>query len=345
MDNLELKPLIKPRRLVPELATLTDTFGRFYAEPFERGFGVTLGNSLRRVLLSSIHGAAATTVRIEGVRHEFTHVPNVLEDVNDITLNIKNIIFKMEGVQGPLVILLDKQGPGEAKAGDFQLPPNLKILNPDLKIATLSKDAHLRMELNVQQGRGYTPAAYPKFEDESDIGIIPIDALYSPVKNVRYFVEEARVGQRTDYDRLILEVTTNGAVRPDDAVSYAAFLLRQHLEIFLRSEEEVTAVETFVEKTEEVSPLAEIQAKLDKSIEELELSVRSYNCLEAAGIKTIRDLVQKSESDMLKYRNFGRKSLSEIKNILKEMGLQFNMELDERGIPIPTVESADEDKA
>jgi len=334
METVELKPLIKPRRLIPDLATLNDRFGRFYAEPFERGFGVTLGNSLRRVLLSSIQGAAATAVRIESVRHEFTHVPGAAEDVNDIILSLKNVIFKMDGVHGPTTVLLEKSGPGIATASDFQLPEFLHVLNPDHPIATLTKDGALRMEVQVQQGRGYIPAIYPKFEDESDIGLLPIDAIFSPVRNVRYYVEEARVGQRTDYDRLILEVTTNGAVRPDEAVSYAGRVLRDHLDLFIRAEDEQAAAESYVEEQEEVSPIAELEEKLDKSIEELELSVRSYNCLEAAGIKTIRDLVQKTESEMLKYRNFGRKSLSEIKSILKEMGLQFNMQLDERGLPI-----------
>lgn len=342
METLELKPLIKPRRLTADLTTLTDTFGRFFAEPFERGFGITLGNSLRRVLLSSIQGAAATAVRFEGVRHEFTFVPGVAEDVNDIILNIKNVIFKVDGVHGPINIYIDKKGPGVVTAADFQIPEFLRVLNPDQLLATLSKDAHFRMELTVQQGRSYIPATYPKFEDEGDIGILPVDALFSPIKNVRYHVEEARVGQRTDYDRLIMEVTTNGAVRPDEAISYAARLLRDHLDLFIRSEDEGVPLEPFQEERPEETPLSEIEAKLDKSIEELELSVRSYNCLEAAGIKTIRDLVQKTESEMLKYRNFGRKSLSEIKGILKEMGLTFSMKLDERGIPIPSSEDKEE---
>ena len=335
MENIELKPLLKPRRLIADLATLTDTYGKFFAEPFERGFGVTLGNSLRRVLLSSIQGAAAISVRIEGVRHEFTSPAGCVEDINDIVLNMKNVIFKVEGIHEAITIYLEKKGPGTAVAGDFQLPEFVKVLNPDLHLVTLSKDAVFRMEATVAQGRGYIPAIYPKFEDESDIGKLPIDALFSPIKNVNFKVEEARVGQRTDYDRLILEVVTNGAIRPDEAVSFAARLLRDHLDIFIRSEDESVTLETYAEEKTEEAPITAIEAKLDKSIEELELSVRSYNCLEAAGIKTIRDLVQKSETDMLKYRNFGRKSLSEIKNILKEMGLSFNMKLDERGIPIP----------
>ncbi len=344
MDTVELKPLIKPRRLIPDLATLTDRFGRFYAEPFERGFGVTLGNSLRRVLLSSIQGGAATAVRFENVRHEFTHIPGAAEDVNDVILNLKNVIFKVDGVHAPTVIELEKKGPGVATAGDFQLPDFIHVLNPEQPVVTLTKDATVQMKVQVQQGRGYVPAVYAKFEEESDIGLLPIDALFSPIKNVRYYVEEARVGQRTDYDRLILEVTTNGAVRPDEAVSFASRILRDHLDLFIRAEDEQVAPESYVEEQEEVSPLDELQAKLDKSIEELELSVRSYNCLEAAGIKTIRDLVQKTESEMLKYRNFGRKSLSEIKSILKDMGLQFNMELDERGLPVLPLEEKEKEK-
>ncbi len=344
MENFDLKPLIKPRRLIADPTTLTATFGRFSAEPFESGFGATIGNSLRRVLLSSIHGTAAVAMRIEGIRHEFTAPAGVVEDVNDIMMNIKQIIFKSEGIHGPMLIHIEKKGPCEITAGDFQLPPTLEILNPEQRICTLGANGHFRLEVTVKQGRGYAPAVYAKFDDESEIGILPIDAVFSPIRTVRFLVEEARVGQRTDYDRLILEVTTNGAIRPDDAVSYASKILRDHLDIFIRAEDEVTTAEPFVEQAEAASPASEIIEKLDRSIEELELSVRSYNCLEAAGIKTIRDLVQKSESEMLKYRNFGRKSLSEIKAILKEMGLGFSMRLDERGIPIAPAEDTEEER-
>lgn len=334
--ELELKPLIRPSRLVPDAVTLTETFGKFTAEPFERGFGHTIGNSLRRVLLSSIQGAAATSVRIEGIRHEFTGIPGAMEDVNDVILNLKQVVFKMDGVHGKSTIYLDKKGPGVVRAGDFELADHVQVLNPDQPIATLTDGGHLRMEVLVAQGRGYQPAIYGTMEDEDDIGIIPIDAVFTPVRQVAYRVTEARVGQRTDYDRLILEVTTNGSVRPEEAVSFAAKILRDHLDLFIRLEDQTTSVVGSADAGDKESAAeSDVQKLLDKSIEELELSVRSFNCLEAASIKTIRDLVQKTESEMLKYRNFGRKSLSEIKNILKEMGLSFNMRFDERGMPIP----------
>jgi DNA-directed RNA polymerase subunit alpha len=334
--ELELKPLIRPTRLVPDPVTLSETYGRFTAEPFERGFGATIGNSLRRVLLSSIQGAAAVSVRFEGIRHEFAGITGALEDVNDVILNLKQVVFKMDGVHGKATIFLDRKGPGVVKAGDFELPDHLEVLNPEQPVATLSAEGHLRMEVLVAQGRGYKPAEYETMEDEEDIGIIPIDAVFSPVRQVSYKVTNARVGQRTDYDRLIMDVITNGAVRPEEAVSYASKILRDHLDLFIRAEDEhASIVQGVEEESAEATKESDIQRLLDKSIEELELSVRSYNCLEAASIKTIRDLVQKSESEMLKYRNFGRKSLSEIKGILKEMGLGFNMKFDERGMPIP----------
>lgn len=333
--ELELKPLIRPSRLQPDPVTLSETFGRFSAEPFERGFGNTIGNSLRRILLSSIQGAAATSVRFEGIRHEFMGIPGAREDVNDVILNLKQVVFKMDGVHGRATIFLDKKGPGPVTAGDFEIPDHVQVLNQDQVIANLTTDGHLRMEVLVAQGRGYQPAIYGTMEDEDDIGIIPIDAVFSPVRQVSYKVSDARVGQRTDYDRLLIEVTTNGSVRPEEAISFASKILRDHLDLFIRAEDQqASAVSGAEAEGVEGAADSDIQRLLDKSIEELELSVRSFNCLEAASIKTIRDLVQKSESEMLKYRNFGRKSLSEIKAILKEMGLGFNMELDERGLPI-----------
>lgn len=337
--DLDLKPLIRPPRLVPDPVTLSDSYGRFTAEPFERGFGNTIGNSLRRILLSSIQGAAATSVRFEGIRHEFSGIPGAKEDVNDVILNLKQVVFKMEGVHGKATVFLDKKGPGVVRAGDFELPDHVRVLNPEQPIATLSETGHLRMEVLVAQGRGYQPALYGEMEDEDDIGIIPIDAVFSPVRQVAYKVSDARVGQRTDYDRLVLEVTTNGSIAPQEAVSFAAKILRDHLDLFIRAEDQETfAVAGADSDGADRSPDSDIQRLLDKSIEELELSVRSFNCLEAAQIKTIRDLVQKTESEMLKYRNFGRKSLSEIKAILKDMGLGFSMKLDENGIPVPAGE-------
>lgn len=334
--ELELKPLIRPTRLVADKLTLSETFGRFTVEPLERGFGTTMGNSLRRILLSSIQGAAATSVRIEGVRHEFTGIKGAREDVNDVILNLKQIIFKMVPPNTKATIYINKTGPGKVFARDFELPEGLTILNPEQPVAELTSNATLNLELLVTLGRGYLPAQYPEMEDEDDIGILPIDAVFSPIRKVRYDVSEARVGQRTDYDRLVIEVTTNGSVMPADAISYAAKLLRDHLDLFIKAEDRDVlpgdaGAGAGAEGEDGVLPLV---AVLDKSIEELELSVRSYNCLEAAGIKTIRDLVQKTESEMLKYRNFGRKSLSEIKAILKGYNLGFNMKLDERGLPV-----------
>lgn len=336
--ELELKPLIRPNKLQPDPVTLSDTYGKFTAEAFERGFGTTIGNSLRRILLSSVQGAAATSVRFEGIRHEFSGIPGATEDVNDVVLNLKQVVFKMTGVHGKATVFLDKKGPGVVTAGDFELPEHVEVLNPEQPIATLSADGHLEMEVLVAQGRGYQPANYEKMEDEEDIGIIPIDAVFSPVKQVAYRVEASRVGQRTDYDKLILEVTTNGSVTPQEAISYSAKILRDHLDLFIRAEDAQSLTVSGGDSGEEREKPDNIELLLDKSIEELELSVRSFNCLEAASIKTIRDLVQKSEGEMLKYRNFGRKSLSEIKAILKDMGLSFNMELDERGLPVPARE-------
>ena len=224
--ELELTPLIRPPRLVPDKLTLSDTFGRFTLEPLDRGYGTTLGNALRRVLLASIPGAAATSVRFEGVRHEFTAVPGAREDVNDVILNLKQVVFKMNGTAMGATITLKKKGPGRVTAGDFELPEEVSVLNPDQHIAELTKDAVLDMDVLVAMGRGYMPAQYPDLEDEDDIGILPIDAVFSPIKKVRYEVSDARVGQRTDYDRLVFEVTTNGTVRPEEAISYAAKLLR-----------------------------------------------------------------------------------------------------------------------
>jgi len=331
---MELKEFILPRALVCDRETATDTYARFQAEPFERGFGVTLGNSLRRVLLSSIQGAAITSIQIEGVRHKFEDIPGVKEDVLQIMLNLRSVVFRLAPEKASTTIYLDIEGPGKVTARDLQLNPSIEVLTPDQHVATLMEGATLRLMMTVRQGRGYVPAEEFK-EDDSPIGFIPMDAAFSPIVNAKYSVESARVGQHTDYDRLIIEVTTNGAVKPEDAISHAARVLRDHLNLFItmREVEEEKAAEE--EVTEEEIRMELVQEQLDKSIEELELSVRSYNCLEAAGIKTIRDLVQKTESEMLKYRNFGRKSLTEIKTILKNMGLSFSMRIDENGMPVP----------
>ncbi|MCE5228319.1 DNA-directed RNA polymerase subunit alpha [bacterium] len=330
---MNFKSMIKPRHLQFDAEQLTSTFGRFVAEPFERGFGVTVGNSLRRILLSSIPGAAIVSIRVEGIEHEFMHKDGVQEDISDIVLNLKALNIKMSPTIPAMTVYLEATGPGEVKASQIELPEGVEILNSGQVIAHLAEDTVLQMEINLATGRGYVPASEFK-KDPDDIGLIAIDAVFSPIHNVKYQVEAARVGQQTDFDRLILEVTTDGTVAPEDAVSTAAQILKQHMDIFVRPGEEIEPAPAVAEEAEAVAPTSDIEEKLDKSIEELELSVRSYNCLEAAGIKTIRDLVVKGESEMLKYRNFGRKSLTEIKNILKEMGLGFNMKLDETGMPI-----------
>lgn len=329
---MDFKSMIKPRHLQVDSAVAAD-HGVFVAEPFERGFGVTIGNSLRRILLSSIPGAAVVSIRIEGIAHEFQIKDGVKEDISDIILNLKGLNIKMSPTQSSATAYLEVTGPGEVTAAQVDLPEGVEILNPDLVIAHLAADTVLQMEINIATGRGYVPASEFK-KDPDDIGLIALDAGFSPVRKVKYSTTNARVGQMTDFDRLILEVTTNGTVAPEEAVSTAAQILKNHMDIFIRPGEEIEVVGQVGEEAVELMTSTELEEKLDKSIEELELSVRSFNCLEAAGIKTIRDLVQKSEGDMLKYRNFGRKSLTEIKNILREMGLGFNMRLDETGMPI-----------
>lgn len=330
---MEFRDLLIPRALYCEEETLTDSYGKFFAEPFERGFGVTLGNSLRRVLLSSITGSAITSIQIEGVKHQFEDIEGVKEDVMHLILNLKKLVFRLDPGKTTTTIYLDVEGPGVVTGADFQLNQSVEILNPSQQIATLMEGSSLRMMATVQQGRGYVPAE--EFKDrDAPIGYIPVDAMFSPVRNVKYTVENARVGQQTDYDRLILEVSTNGAVRPQDAISHSARILRDQFNLFITMRDESAIIDVDEEQAREEEAMNIMQEQLDKSIEELELSVRSYNCLEAAGIKTIRDLVQKTESEMLKYRNFGRKSLNEIKSILKGMNLSFNMTFDESGMPV-----------
>ncbi len=311
----------KPKRLEIDTETLTSTYGKFYAQPFERGFGTTIGNALRRVLLSSIEGAAITAVKIEGVLHEFSSLPGVVEDVTDIILNLKQIPIKMHTTDEKL-LTIDVERKGKVTASDLQGDSAIDILEPDAPIATLSENGRLRAELRVSTGRGYV-SADKNFDDDMGIGYIPIDSVHSPVRRVNYHVEAARIGQATDYDRLVLEVWTNGTISPTDAVGLAATLLRDHLTIFVNADHE-TALEGAGEG-ELPENLAEY---LNKSVDELELSVRSANCLKNAGIRTIRDLVQRSEKEMLETKNFGRKSLNEIKDILRPMGLSLGMELE-----------------
>lgn len=311
-----------PKRIEVERATRTNRYGRFTAEPFERGFGTTVGNALRRVLLSSLEGGAVTSVQIEGIYHEFSAIPGVREDVTDIILNVKELLLKMHGY-GPKVISLQAEGEGEVTAKDIVTDSDIEVLNPNLHIATLNKDGKLNIQMNVKKGRGYVPAEM-NVEEDMPAQAIPIDAIFAPIQKVNFSVENARVGRRADYDKLTLEVTTNGSLSPEESVSQAAQILRDHLEIFVNFKEE-TRPEL---PTVDVDRVRLIE-NLKRSVDELELSVRSYNCLKNANIRNIGELVQKTEAEMLKTRNFGRKSLNEIKEILETMGLSLGMKLDE----------------
>ncbi len=313
----------RPKRLEFERETLTDRFGRFYAQPFERGFGTTVGNALRRVLLSSIEGAAVTAVKIEGVLHEFSPIQGVVEDATDIILNLKQIPIKVHTDQ-PKTLVVRAMKPGEVRARDIEVDADVEILEPDAHIATVGEGGRLEMELRIKRGRGYV-SADKNFDEDLGIGWIPIDSVHSPVKRVNYTVEAARIGQVTDYDKLTLEVSTNGAVTARDAVSLAAKLIRDHFTIFVGLDE---AADQPLDGAAD-QPASSVNEHLDKSVEELELSVRSYNCLKNANIRTLRELVQKTEGEMLKTKNFGRKSLNEIKEILAGMGLSLGMRLDQ----------------
>ena len=313
----------RPKRLEFERETLTDRFGRFYAQPFERGFGTTIGNAMRRVLLSSIEGAAVTAVKIEGVLHEFSPIPGVVEDATDIILNLKQVPLKMHS-DATKTLYLNITKAGEVRARDIQTDADVEILEPDAHIATVADNGRLQMEMRVKRGRGYV-SADKNFDEDLGIGWIPIDSVHSPIKKVNYLVEAARIGQNTDYDKLTIDVWTNGSVTPRDSVSLSSKLIRDHLNIFINLED---AGELAQEAAGD-SPRVASNENLDKSVEELELSVRSYNCLKNANIRTIRELVQKSEGEMLKTKNFGRKSLNEIKEILSTMGLSLGMRLDQ----------------
>jgi len=313
----------RPKRLDYERDTLTDRFGRFHAQPFERGFGTTVGNALRRVLLSSIEGAAITAVKIEGVLHEFSPIQGVVEDATDIILNLKQVPMRMH-VDHTKELRLKANTAGAVTAGDIETDADIEILDPEIHIATIGEGGSLDLELRVNRGRGYV-SADRNFDEDLGVGWIPIDSVHSPIKKVNYLVEAARLGQTTDYDKLTVDVWTDGAVTARDAVSLGAKLLRDHLNIFINMDE---PVEPEPEPTED-EPTVLANEHLDKSVEELELSVRSYNCLKNAEIRTIRELVQKTEPEMLRTKNFGRKSLNEIKEILLEMGLNLGMRFDE----------------
>jgi len=315
--------LIRPKRIDIDEKTHTSTYGEFICHPLEKGFGNTLGNALRRVLLSSIYGAAIVSVKIDGILHEFSTIPGVKEDVTDIVLNLKEVRLKLHQ-NGPRIIRIDATKGGIIKAGDIITDGTVDILNPDHHIATLSDGHSLKAEMVVQEGKGYVPAKKEK-DSEQPEGTINIDAVFSPIKKVAYTVSYSRVGQVTDYDRVVLEVWTDGGVLPEDAVAYAAKILKEQLDVFINFEEIEEEEEEKEEKEEEKE---QINENLFKSVDELELSVRSANCLKNAGILLIGELVQKTEAEMLKTKNFGRKSLNEIKEILAEMGLSLGMKVD-----------------
>lgn len=329
------RDLIKPKALDVDKETLTLTYGKFVAKPLERGFGLTLGNSLRRVMLSSLQGAAITAIKIDGVLHEFTSIPDVTEDVAEIILNLKEIRFRMHSEQATVVI--DKAGPGLVTAADIVVSEHVSVLNPEQHIATIGKGGKLNIEIKVSRGRGYVPAENNKTED-MPIGWVPVDSFFSPIRRVNYSVTQSRVGQRTDFDKLTLEVWTDGSVEPEDAVALGSKILKDQLSVFLNFEEEPEPVV----QTQEEGP-AQFNPNLYRSVEELELSVRSANCLQNANIKYIYELVQKTEAEMLKTKNFGRKSLNEIKDILSEMGLSLGMKLDGFVPPSAPPKPADSD--
>ena len=312
-----------PKRLECDESSYTNTYGKFIATPFERGYGVTLGNSLRRVLLSSIEGSAVTSVKISGVQHEFATITGVLEDVPEIILNIKSLLLNSHS-KIPKTIYIKKDTKGQIKAKDIEVDETIEIIDPDLHIATLTKDVKFYMEMEVARGRGYVPAELNKKEDQA-LGVIPIDSIFSPVKKVNFYVENTRVGQRTDYDKLILEIWTNGTISPRDALLYASNILQRHLDIFVNFGQLPEETEEELEMAKEEISLYE---KLRLPISELELSVRSTNCLREANIKTVADLVQKTEEEMLSFKNFGKKSLSEINELLAVMGLTLGMKVD-----------------
>jgi len=317
----------KPKRLAVDTSTLTDKYGIFWAQPFERGFGTTIGNALRRVMLSSIEGAAITAVKIEGVLHEFQSIPGVVEDATDIILNLKQVPFKLAG-DAPKAIYLRADQPGVVTSGMIEADADVEVLDKDVYIATVSEGGKIDMEMRLKRGRGYV-SADKNFEEDLGIGFIPIDSVHSPVRKCNYTVEAARLGQITDYDKLDIEIWTNGSIAPADALGLAAKLLKDHMTIFINFEEELET-----ESRGEEKPQIKNE-NLNRSVEELELSVRSYNCLKNANIQTIGELVQKTEAEMLKTKNFGRKSLNEIKEILASMGLSLGMKIDEQGNAVP----------
>jgi len=331
------RELIKPKSIVIDEGSRTNFYGKFVCEPLERGFGITIGNSLRRILLSSLQGAAIVSVSFDNVVHEFTTIPGVIEDVTDIILNLKEIKLRL-GEAEKAVIRLSKKGEGVATAGDIESGDLVAILNPEQHIATLNKEGKLNMEMVVKMGKGYVPAEKNKGKNQP-IGVIPIDAIFSPIQKVNYVVTNARVGQITDYDKLTLEVWTDGSILPEDAVAYGAKILKEQMSPFINFEEEPEPLEQEIEVKEE-----RLNENLFRPVSELELSVRSANCLKNANIKLIGELVQKTEAEMLKTKNFGRKSLNEIKGILEDMGLSLGMKLDNFPSPKEVEKKGEEEK-
>ena len=326
---MQWKGFQRPQRVEVDMDTLTDTYGKFSAQPFERGFATTVGNALRRCLLSSIEGAAITGVHIEGVLHEFSSISGVVEDVSDIILNLKQIPIRLHS-EDPKIISIDASGEQTVTAGSFEADPQVEIADPDRLVATLNDEGILKLEALVKNGRGYV-SADKNFEEAMGIGWIPIDAVHSPVRKVNYKVESARVGRSTDYERLVVEVWTNGTVSPEDAMSLAATLLKDHLTIFIHLEESMHQEA----EPDAPSELSSFDALLAKEIDELDLSVRSANCLKNANIHTLRELVRKTEKEMMETKNFGRKSLEELQDLLGKLGLSFGMDLPE----VPTQET------
>lgn len=318
---MKWKNLQMPKNVETDEKSSTNRYGKFTIEPLERGFGVTLGNALRRVLLSSLPGAAVAAVKIDGVQHEFSTLTGIKEDVPEILLNLKQMRFKLHS-EAPKMATFDVRGKSDVKAGDLKSDADLEVLNPELPICTLNKDGEFRAEVEIGAGRGYVSAENQPVQDRP-IGVLPVDSMFSPVTKVNFEVENTRIGQRIDYDKLALEIWTDGSIIPSDALAYGAKILKDHFALFVHFEEEI--VEEVEEEVDE--EFLRIKALLERSVEELELSVRSSNCLKAANIKTIGDLVTKSEGEMLKYRNFGRKSLKEIADILQSMNLGFGMDV------------------
>jgi DNA-directed RNA polymerase subunit alpha len=314
-----------PKRLVRDDQTATGTYAKFFAEPFEKGFGYTLGNSLRRVLLSSIEGAAVRNIKIDGVLHELSTIPGVQEDVPEIILNVKNLLFKSHSRE-PKWVEIKVEREGMIKAADIKADSAIEIVNPDLHIAQLTKKTKFHMEMEVGVGRGYMPSERNKAVDQP-IAVIPIDSIFTPVRKVKYYVEDTRVGQMTDFDRLVMEIWTDGRISPEEALRQASGIFKHHLDVFVNYDESYVEFES--EPSQEDRDKAELDKVLTMSIDEIELSVRASNCIQKANIKTIGDLIQKSEVDMLKYKNFGKKSLNEIKKILTDMGLSLGMSLSE----------------